>query len=146
MAGRFDAAGSGGIRAVVEEGHAMTTCLTPNGPSVYRTPSPAQELVVATADGVATLQRRGAAEWVVTHRALDGHQANAVLHEPRDGGFFAALHNGGVHASLDGGQTWQPRMQGIAFDDVFTLASIERGGKTILYSGTEPAHLYQSTD
>ena len=107
----------------------MKTCLTPNGPSVYRTPSPAEELIAATADGVATLQRRSPTEWVVTHRALAGQQANAVLHEPRDGGFFAALHNGGLHASLDGGQTWQPRMQGIAHDDVFTLASVERGGQ-----------------
>ncbi len=123
----------------------MTACLTTNGPSVYRTPRPTEELVVATADGVATLRRR-AGEWVLANRALAGRQVNAVLREPREGGFFAAVHDGGVYASFDGGQSWQPRTRGIAYDDVFTLASVERDGQTILYAGTEPAHLFQSTD
>ena len=124
----------------------MTTCLTTNGPSVYRTARPTEELVVATADGVATLRRQSSGEWVLTNRALAGRQVNAVLREPREGALFAGLHNGGVYASFDGGQSWQPRSRGIAHDDVFTLASIERDGQTILYAGTEPAHLYQSAD
>ena len=124
----------------------MTTCLTTNGPSVYRTPSPTEELVVATADGVATLRRQSSGEWVLTNRALAGRQVSAVLREPRQGALFAGLHKGGVYASCDGGQTWQPRAQGIAHDNIFTLASIERDGQTILYAGTEPAHLFQSAD
>jgi photosystem II stability/assembly factor-like uncharacterized protein len=124
----------------------MTTCLTTNGPCVYRTSAPTRELVVATADGVATLQRQSAGEWVLTNRALAGQPVNAVLREPRDGAFFAALQQGGVYASFDGGQTWQARASGIAHNDVFTLASVERDGQIVLYAGTEPAHLYQSTD
>jgi photosystem II stability/assembly factor-like uncharacterized protein len=68
-----------------------------------------------------------------------------VLYEPRQGGMFAAL-NDGLYASFDHGQTWEPRMQGLTSHLVFTLASVERDGKLVLYAGTEPAHLFQSTD
>ena len=122
-----------------------TACLTPNGPSVYRTATPASELFVATADGVVTLERQGSGSWAVTRRGLAGHMVNCVLYEPRQGGLFAAL-NDGLYASLDHGERWEPRMDGLTAPLVFTLASVERDGRVVLYAGTEPAHLFESAD
>jgi photosystem II stability/assembly factor-like uncharacterized protein len=47
---------------------------------------------------------------------------------------------------MDGGNTWEPRTRGLASDHVWSLASVERNGDIILYAGTEPAYLFQSTD
>jgi photosystem II stability/assembly factor-like uncharacterized protein len=66
--------------------------------------------------------------------------------EPRRGGLFAGVHDGGLYLSVDGGETWERKMRGITQEHVFTLASTERDGQIVLYAGTEPAHLFQSTD
>jgi photosystem II stability/assembly factor-like uncharacterized protein len=123
----------------------MIACLSPNGPTVYQTQRPATELIVGTADGVAFLEQQAAGAWALTRRALAGRMVNAVLYEPRQGGLFAAL-NDDLLVSLDHGQTWESRTNGLTARLVFTLASIERDGQVILYAGTEPAHLFQSAD
>jgi photosystem II stability/assembly factor-like uncharacterized protein len=125
----------------------MTTCLAPNGPSVYATEGSPRQLVVATADGVVTLERQGAGgAWDVARRELKGLHISSLLFEPRRGGLFAGVHDGGLYASMDGGQTWERRMRGITQEHVFTLASVERDGGVVLYAGTEPVPLFESTD
>jgi photosystem II stability/assembly factor-like uncharacterized protein len=37
-------------------------------------------------------------------------------------------------------------MRGLTQEHVFTLAAVERDGQTLLFAGTEPAHLFQSGD
>jgi photosystem II stability/assembly factor-like uncharacterized protein len=125
----------------------MTTCLAPNGPTVYRGEGAPTRLLVGTADGIVVLERASAnAAWQPTGRMLEGRHISSLLFEPRRGGLFAGAHNGGLYASLDGGQTWARKMDGITQEHVFTLASTERDGQTVLYAGTEPAYLFESTD
>jgi photosystem II stability/assembly factor-like uncharacterized protein len=121
--------------------------LAPNGRNRYQGQEPCTCLFVGTADGVVTLEREGPdGAWAPTARALQGQHVGSLLLEPRRGGIFAGTHRGGLYASLDGGQTWEPRSRGLNHDNVYTLASVERDGAIVLYAGTQPAHLYQSTD
>src|SRR5581483_8880558 len=125
----------------------MTTCLAPNGPMVYHGDAPPTRLLVGTADGIVCLERASAAApWQATGRLLEGRHISTLLFEPRRGGLFAGVHNGGLYRSLDGGATWTRQMDGITEEHVFTLAATERDGQTVLYVGTEPAHLFESTD
>src|SRR5579883_450307 len=125
----------------------MTTCLAPNGPMVYRGDAPPTRLLVGTADGIVCLERAdAAAPWQPAGRLLEGRHISTLLFEPRRGGLFAGVHNGGLYRSLDGGATWVRQMTGIAEEHVFSLAATERDGQTILYVGTEPARLFESAD
>jgi photosystem II stability/assembly factor-like uncharacterized protein len=125
----------------------MATCLAPNGPTVYRSAAAPTRLLVGTVDGIVCLERTSAAApWQVAGHMLAGRHISSLLFEPRRGGLFAGVHHGGLYASLDGGQTWARRMEGITQEHVFTLAATEREGQVVLYAGTEPAHLFESTD
>ena len=59
---------------------------------------------------------------------------------------FAGAFFGSVHASADGGKTWERRDNGITVHDVYSLASNVVEGKVRVYAGTEPAHLFCSED
>lgn len=125
----------------------MAIALSHGGANTYVSPAPAQEVLVGTADGVVTLQRasRGSA-WSVAGRALPGKHISSIIQEPVSGLVFAGAFEGGLHASADGGVTWEPRDTGIPFDDVWSLASVRLNGKVRLYAGTQPAHLFYSED
>src|SRR5690349_4595757 len=123
----------------------MKATLAPNGRNRYESTGSCAWLLVGTADGLVTLERTGApATWAVTTRALEGQHISSLLIEPRQGGIFAGAHSGGLYASLDGGQSWVPRMRGLSPEHVFTLASVECDGRVLLYAGTQPAHLFVS--
>jgi photosystem II stability/assembly factor-like uncharacterized protein len=125
----------------------MDACVAPNGPTDYRDQSPCTRLHVGTADGVVTLTREApGAAWQATGHSLPGRHISSLMFEPTRGGLFAGVHDGGLYASFDGGQTWERKMRGITQEHVFTLASHEHHGQLVLYAGTEPAHLFQSTD
>jgi photosystem II stability/assembly factor-like uncharacterized protein len=125
----------------------MTTCLAPNGPTVYRDDTVPTRLLVGTTNGIVCLERASAnAAWQATGRLLEGCHISTLLFEPRRGGLFAGVHDGGLYVSLDGGQTWDRQMNGLTQEHVFSLAATERDGQTVLYAGTEPAHLFESTD
>lgn len=125
----------------------MLTCLAPNGPTVYRSQTAPTQLLIGTADGVVTIERTSpGAPWRKAWHALEGQHISSLMVEPRRGGVFAGVHGGKLHASADGGRTFQPRMRGITHEHVYTLASVERDGQVVLYAGTEPAHLFESTD
>jgi len=123
----------------------MDATLAPNGATKYAGQDRCGRLHVATTDGVVTLERSGAG-WQEAGRSLAGCHISSLLFEPRRGGLFAGVHDGGLYASLDGGKTWERRMRGITQEHVFTVAATERDGAIVLYAGTEPAHLFQSTD
>src|SRR3954447_10232354 len=123
----------------------MDATLAPNGATRYLGQERCGRLHVATLDGVVTLERSGPA-WQVAGRGLEGSHISSLLFEPRRGGLFAGVVRGGLHASLDGGKTWERRTNGLTEEYVFSLACTERDGATVLYAGTEPVSLFQSTD
>jgi photosystem II stability/assembly factor-like uncharacterized protein len=125
----------------------VVVSLSPNGTNLYESPSPASEVLVATANGVVTLARLGpTGGWRESGRELSGKHVGAIAVEPRSGTILAGVHEGGLWASEDGGQTWERRDQGIGSDDIYGLNCVQAGSEVRVYAGTEPAHLYCSTD
>ncbi|MBM2812831.1 MAG: hypothetical protein HW416_3590 [Chloroflexi bacterium] len=125
----------------------MQICLSPGGPSVFNTDEPASELLVATMDGLVALRRsddRGA--WDLTGRALEGRHVDALLHEPASGMLFVGTFGDSLHASEDGGATWERRDSGIDSDQIYSLNAVRVGDSVRVYAGTQPARLYVSED
>jgi photosystem II stability/assembly factor-like uncharacterized protein len=120
-------------------------CVSPNGCDSYRASGPASHLLVATTDGVLLLER-SQSDWRVIRHVLDGVHVGALLHDSASGSLFAGAHSGGCYATLDLGQTWELRTKGLHQTNIFTLAARTRNGRTLLYAGTEPAHLFVSSD
>lgn len=125
----------------------MTICLSPNGLNRYTDKAAPKQLLVGTIDGVAVLERQGAGdEWKKTGQWLKGLHIGSLLFDFKRGGLFAGVHGQGLHASMDGGKNWALKTRGLTQQHVFSLAIQERAGGTLLYAGTEPAHLYRSAD
>jgi len=123
----------------------MAISVSPNGKNHYETSAPADEVLVATADGIVALKRSGG-EWRESRRMLQGKHVGSIAIEPTRGVIFAGVHEGGLWASEDGGQTWERRDSGIEQDDFYGLNCVQAGDEVRVYAGTEPAHLYVSTD
>jgi len=92
------------------------------------------------------LEQSGPGIWGVALHSLRGVHVSSLLHDPDTGALFAGAHSGGFHASVDGGRTWELRDRGLNQRNVYTLASHVSSGRRLLYAGTEPAHLYVSSD
>src|SRR5688572_13945516 len=115
-------------------GSAMAIGLTHSGPNMFSSSSPTRELLVGTRDGLVILQRDGlGAPWRVAHRALPGRFISSVVVEPDSGTIFAGAFHGGLHASTDGGRTWEQRENGLTIDDVFSMAWRRVNGKVRLF-------------
>src|SRR5579883_386666 len=123
----------------------MTVCLSPNGSTVYKGQAPAEDILVGTVAGIVRLHRENGS-WRVAGRHLDGLHISSILLEPVQGGIFAGVHGEGLYFSGDGGQSWEPRMNGLTVKHVFSLSTAQRDGSTVIYAGTEPAHLFESMD
>ena len=125
----------------------MYACLSPNGQMRYAAATPPTMLFVATAKGVAILERvTPSAAWKLRGTALEGHHASTMAVLPDYSGLFVGTHGHGIYFSADLGRNWEKRDTGVAFPDIYTIAAIERGGRTIVYAGTEPAALFRSLD
>ena len=125
----------------------MAIGLSHGGSTIYSSPSPSQEVLVGTADGAVAIERdAGGPGWHVAHRALVNHHISAIIMEPESGLTFAGAYHGSIHASADGGRTWERRGNGLAERNVGCLASVRLPGGVRLYAGTEPAHLFCSDD
>ncbi len=124
----------------------MVIGLSHSGTNIYTSTAPAAEVLVGTKDGVALLAR-DAAGWKVAHRALNGRHVSSIVIEPDSGTVFAgAFHDGSLHASTDGGRTWEERSNGIGPATVFSMAHARYDGRTRIFAGTEPARLFYSDD
>lgn len=127
----------------------MVVCLSPNGQVKSRGEGPANTILVGTLRGVHALHRQGEG-WVCETLGLQDKHVSSLLWEPRSNLLFAGIHGrgdaGGLFASNDRGRTWKARMGGLDRTHVYTIASEQRGERTILYAGVEPAALYRSTD
>jgi photosystem II stability/assembly factor-like uncharacterized protein len=125
----------------------MALGLSHSGPNVYSSSAPARELLVGTLDGVVIFEREGlGAPWREARRALPGRHISSIVVEPDSGTVFAGAFHGGLHASTDGGRTWERREAGLGFEDVFSMSARRFDGRTRLFAGTEPAHLFYSDD
>jgi len=125
----------------------MSICLSHSGKTTYAADEPAKQMLVGTINGVLFLRRDSIDNhWEITKGSLEGKHVIALLIEPGSESIFASMHNGGIMASEDGGKTWKPRCDGIPYENVYCLASSNVGGRTAIYCGTEPAHLYVSDD
>jgi photosystem II stability/assembly factor-like uncharacterized protein len=125
----------------------MAIGLSHGGSTLYSSPSPSQEVLVGTREGVVTIERdTSGSEWRLKHRALTDKHISAIIKEPESGLTFAGAFHGSVHASADDGKTWEPRNNGLTETDVYSLAARRVNGRVRLFAGTEPAHLFTSDD
>jgi photosystem II stability/assembly factor-like uncharacterized protein len=124
----------------------MIACLSPNGQNVCTGDGPVTRVLVATLRGVHVLERTATASWTDRGRTLDGRHCSSLMIEPRAGGVFAGMHDGGIVFSGDGGLTWESRANGLTIEHVFSLAYAQRPEGTVLYAGTQPVGLFRSDD
>lgn len=129
------------------------------------------ELLVGTRKGLFVCERNNG-KWAIKHTAFLGVQVPYVLIDPRDGLIYAALDHGhfGVklHRSKDGGASWteitapsfpekpeeEPEikcpMRGTPIpwnvELIWTLAAGGADQPGLLWAGTIPGALFQSTD
>jgi photosystem II stability/assembly factor-like uncharacterized protein len=105
--------------------------------------------MVATVGGIVTLEREdgqaAGPRWKITGNAMPGAHISSIIF-PAPGLILAGIFKGGIAASTDGGSTWSARDAGVGERDVYSLAMTTLGGRTRLFAGTEPAHLYISDD
>ena len=124
----------------------MAIALSHGGSNIYSSPSRTEELLVGTKEGIVILKRGSGTQWDVVHHALPDQFISSMIIEPESKTIFAGAFYGSVHASMDGGRTWQRRDNGLTVHDVYSLASVKFNGKVRVYAGTEPAHLFYSED
>ncbi len=125
----------------------MPIALSHGGSNMYVSAAPSREVLVGTRDGVVLLQREPEGpRWQVVHRALIDQFISSMVVEPESGLVFAGAWMGGVHASADGGKTWERREKGLALNNVWSLCVTRQESLVRLYAGTEPAHLFYSDD
>jgi photosystem II stability/assembly factor-like uncharacterized protein len=128
----------------------MEACLAPNGPTIYQADGPCTRLHVGTAEGVVTLEREApGAAWRAARHSLAGKHISSLLLEPKRGGLFAGVHDGGLYASSDGGQTWQElsdysRPEDPVYRDIHRLVQRPSNPDEMYFTGG--AGLYFSAD
>ena len=125
----------------------MAIALSHGGSTTYSSPSRSREVLVGTREGIVILERDDqGAGWRVAHRALTDLHISSIVLEPESGLTLAGAFHGSLHASADGGRTWQERSNGLTEHNVYSLAAVRHDGRMRLYAGTEPAHLFTSDD
>ena len=123
----------------------MAIGLSHGGSNVYSAKHRSNQLFVGTQDGI-VLFELGASGWEESQRALRGQHISAIVFEKTTGTMFAGAFFGSVYASTDGGKSWERRDNGIAYHDVYSLATNVVDGQVRVYCGTQPAHLFVSED
>ena len=125
----------------------MRVLMSIGGPTVFETDAPTDEILVGTANGVIWLQRLGpGAPWHEHRRALARMHISNLVEDPETGRVFAGTHGDGVHASDDGGLTWQRKGQGLSLGNIYAMSAVRSADGVRVYAGTEPAHLFVSRD
>ena len=125
----------------------MTIGLSHGGTTIYSSTAPSNRVLVGTREGVVAIERDApGATWRVSHRAAIEKHISSIIKEPESGLLFAGAFKGGVLVSADEGKSWQARNHGMSQEDVYSLAVKNIDGRTHLFAGTEPAHLFVSED
>jgi photosystem II stability/assembly factor-like uncharacterized protein len=125
----------------------MRVLMSIGGPTVFETGSPADEILIGTAKGVVRLRRAGRdAPWRETERMLGDLHISNLVEDPETGRLFAGAHKNGIHASDDGGRTWQRKDRGVVHANIYAMSAVRAADGVRIYAGTEPAHLFVSRD
>ena len=125
----------------------MAIGLSHGGTTIYSSPSRSNEVLVGTIKGVAFIERDASGSgWHVAHRELTDKHIHAVIIEPKSGTIFAGANHGSIYASTDGGYTWEQRDNGLTEHDIYSLEFSHVNGRTRIFAGTEPSHLFYSDD
>ena len=125
----------------------MALTLSPGGTAGFTSASPSDEILVGSSQGIYCIKRQqSGAEWRVVDRWLTDKHIHAIAVEPKSGTIFAGATPDSVHASQDGGQTWERRDRGLTEPDIYSFACASNNGGARIYAGTEPAHLFCSDD
>lgn len=124
----------------------MAIGLSHGGTNVYSAQDDSGQLWVGTQDGLVRFERASDGTWREAQRALRGQHISSIIFERTTGTMFAGAFFGSIHASADGGKTWERRDNGMSIHDVYSLASAVVDGKVRVYAGTQPAHLFISED
>src|SRR5262249_50067655 len=124
----------------------MAIGLSHGGNNVYTSNEPSRQLWVGTKDGLVLLERTDNARWHEARRVLRGEHISSIIFERTSGLMFAGAFFGSVHASEDGGKTWERRDNGLPIHDVYSLASTVADGKVRVYPGQEPGDLVFSAN
>lgn len=127
----------------------VTTYLSPNGQQETHGDGPATRILVASLEGVATLERdTPAASWKLTGRSLEDRHVGQLVYEAGSGKLFAGAHaDGGLWVSDDGeGKNWRRIGEEIEKQHIYALAARRNGDQVTLFAGTSPAALYRSDD
>jgi len=123
----------------------MAIGLSHGGTNVYSASERSDQLWVGTQDGIVRFERTNS-QWREAQRALRGQHISSIIFEKTTGSMFAGAFFGSIHASTDGGKTWERRDNGMTIHDVYSLAAHVVDGKVRVYAGTQPAHLFVSED
>src|SRR5438132_13186821 len=102
----------------------MRVLMSIGGPTVFETSAPANEILVGTVNGVASLGRDGVHQpWGVTSRVLAGKHVSNLVEDPETGRLFAGTHGNGIYASDDGGATWQRKDRGVVHPNIYSMST-----------------------
>jgi photosystem II stability/assembly factor-like uncharacterized protein len=125
----------------------MRVLMSIGGPSVFENDAPSHELLIGTANGVVCLRRDGrGGPWRESDRALAGIHISNLVEDRASGRLFAGTHGHGIHASDDGGRTWQRKDRGVTHPNIYSMSAVRAADGVRVYAGTEPAHLFVSRD
>jgi photosystem II stability/assembly factor-like uncharacterized protein len=108
----------------------MAIGLSHGGTNVYSSPQHSRQLWVGTQDGLVLFERADNGEWREAQRALRGQHISSIIFERTTGTMFAGAFFGSVHASSDGGKSWERRDKGIPVHDIYSLACHVIDGKS----------------
>lgn len=123
----------------------MTIALAHGGATMQQTTERSAGLLVGTVDGVVRFERAPGGGWREASRALAGLHISAFA-EPAPNIILAGAFQGGIHASRDGGATWERADKGVDESDVYSLACVATASGVRVYAGTEPVALFSSDD
>ena len=125
----------------------MALTLSHGGDTIFSTASRSEEVLVGTKEGIVFLKRNdGGSGWSISRRALADKHIHAVIVEPKSGAIIAGATEDTIYVSEDDGLTWEKRDSGITQPDIYSLAAAQVNGKTRIFAGTQPAHLFFSDD
>lgn len=80
---------------------------------------------------------------------LEGQKTNQIAFDPQDTGRVYVATDNGLYKSEDGGESFTQADEGLASQKVTAVAvhpTKRVKGKSIVFAGTEPSHLYYSAD